>query len=120
MDTFPAAQVDGRDPVNERRVEQATRGVDKTVDLEELSGDHGVGLAGGQHPVRIGVGDAHRRRSRPLHLGQRQVTSGANCQAAAIGFAAALKNRRDNSLSPRRRQPRNAKASSAATVMPCP
>ena len=51
--------------------------VDKGVDLEELSGDHGVGLTGGQHPVHIGVGDAQRQRLRPLHLGQRQVTAGS-------------------------------------------
>ena len=76
MDAFPTAQVDGRDPVDERRVQQAIRRVDEAVDLEELSGDHGVGLAGRQHPVHQGVGDAHGQGSRTLHLGQRQVTSG--------------------------------------------
>ena len=40
---LPAAQIDGGDPVD-KGVEQVKRRVDKGVDLEEPSGEHGVGF----------------------------------------------------------------------------
>src|SRR5271163_4660431 len=63
----PAAQVFDRYPVDKRGVEQANRGVDEVVDLEEACDDNGVGLTGGQRPVHEPGGNAHRPRPSPRH-----------------------------------------------------
>src|SRR5258708_1522634 len=71
--TLPATQVDGRNPVKKRRMEQPGRRIDQGGDLEELATDDRIGLTCGQHPVHKPVGNTHRRRSSSLHLRESQV-----------------------------------------------
>ena len=56
----------------------------------------------------------------PSISGRRRSPPAASCQAWPIGFAVARKNRRGRFAVPRDRQFRSAKASSAATAIPCP
>ena len=67
-----------------------------------------------QFDNRIGI------ERRPGTCGKARSAPTAIRQAVRTGFAAARKNRRLKSASPRSRQSRNATASSAATDIPCP
>ena len=68
----PVTQVCDRHAVNKRRVDQADRGVDEAVDLEEARGDNGVGLAGSQHTAtELG------------HLNSTGIAAGRGCRGGS-------------------------------------
>lgn len=87
---LPAAEVGRGDTGDERGAQQPGGRVDERTHLRELFGHNGVGLGGGQYPIHILVGDAHRQRSGAPDLGQTEIPV-ANCQAAPTTFAVARK-----------------------------
>ena len=60
---LPAAEVGRGDTGDDRGAQQPGGRVDERAHLRELFGHNGVGLGGGQYPIHILVGDAHRQRS---------------------------------------------------------